>query len=88
MSPAFQQIAAALAADAALRERVMAATTIQERAAILTDAGLAVPSAEELADRAAGLDRAQGGQGGVIGDPDAWLFEVTSDRLVADDRLR
>lgn len=88
MSPAFQQIAAALAADATLRERVMAATTIQERAAILSDAGLAVPNAEELADRAAGLDRARGGQGGVIGDPDVWLFTAAFDPLVIDERSR
>ena len=45
MSSAFPQIAAALAADAALRERVMAATTLAERAAILAQAGLAMPTA-------------------------------------------
>jgi len=68
MSSAFPQIAAALAADAALRERVMAATTLAERAAILAQAGLAMPTAEEIADRAAGLDRAQGGAS------EAWLL--------------
>ena len=77
MSPAFQRIAAALAADEVLRERVMSATTLTERAAILAEAGLSVPSAEELADRAAGLDTAQGGA-------DAWLVGIAPAMPIAD----
>lgn len=69
MNASFQRIAAALAADAALRERVMAASTLDERSAILAEAGLTVPNAEEIADRVAGLDRANGGH-------DAWLMDV------------
>lgn len=48
MSESLTSVMAALAADAELREKVMAATTPDERAALLSAAGIAVPTAEEI----------------------------------------
>jgi len=44
MSATFQETASALANDPDLRAKVLAATTADERAAILRDAGVAVPT--------------------------------------------
>ncbi len=48
MSNAFNGVAEALTNDPELRERVMAAASAEERAAILVAAGLELPTAEEI----------------------------------------
>jgi hypothetical protein len=48
MSNAYNNVVAALSADAELRDKVMAASTPKERAALLTAAGLELPTAEEI----------------------------------------
>lgn len=48
MSNAFNGVAEALSNDPELRERVMAAASAEERAAILVAAGLELPTAEEI----------------------------------------
>lgn len=48
MTEKFTSVVAALSADTDLRDRVVAAATPEERAAILVAAGLEVPTAEEI----------------------------------------
>ena len=48
MSATFQETAAALANNPELRAKVLAATTADERAAILREAGVAVPSHDDV----------------------------------------
>ncbi len=59
MSNAYNNVLAALAADAELQEKVLAASTPEERAALLTAAGLELPTAEEV--EAARLSGVAGG---------------------------
>lgn len=57
MSTAYGNVIAALSADPELQEKVLAAATPEERAALLAAAGLELPSAEEIeAARLAGVD--------------------------------
>lgn len=48
MSSTFQETATALANDAELRERILSVTSAEERAAILREAGVPVPSREDV----------------------------------------
>ncbi len=48
MTEKFTTVVSALSADPDLRDRVVAAATPEERAAILVAAGLEVPTAEEI----------------------------------------
>lgn len=48
MSSTFQETATALAKDPDLRAKVLAVTSADERAAILRDAGVAVPTREDV----------------------------------------
>lgn len=57
MSSAYSNVVAALNADPELQEKVLAAATPEERAAILTAAGLELPTPAEIeAARLAGVD--------------------------------
>lgn len=57
MSSAYANVVAALNADPELQEKVLAAATPEERAAILTAAGLELPTTEEIeAAKLAGVD--------------------------------
>lgn len=62
MSEVFNAAAQAISNDPALREKVMSATSAQERAAILADAGIATPSHEHVSS---GLNALAGAAGGA-----------------------
>ncbi len=59
MDPAIERVVAAISADDGLRERVFAATSAQERAQILSEAGIELPPADVAQ---AALDSVRGGQ--------------------------
>lgn len=64
MSNAYNAVASALAADATLREQVMAASSSDERAALLVAAGLELPTPEEVdAAKLAGVAGGSAGPG-------------------------
>lgn len=67
MSSAYTNVVAALKADPELQEKVLAAATPEERAAILTAAGLELPTTEEI-EAAKLTDVAGGAQGSTAVD--------------------
>lgn len=60
---AYHSVVDALANDPELRERVMSAPGPDERAAILREAGVPVPTEEEIASARADLEGVTGGNG-------------------------
>jgi hypothetical protein len=68
---AYHSAVDALANDAELRERVMSVTDPDERAAILREAGVEVPTQEEIDAARADLEGVTGGNNGTNGTPTA-----------------
>lgn len=72
MSATFNAAAQALSEDPALRNKVMSAGTAEERAAILREAGVAVPTHADVNAAHADMAGVAGGGGyktGTIADP-------------------